>query len=947
MASTASNGVAGLPSINGVNEVDTNLVVLPDGSILVFEEFPNCVLTTDSTGTVVGVAEIANTQVPTTLRATTFPSITTTTDANIGGSMLAGGSSRVRGATTVAANFTIDCTAADYGRLSFGTPGANGFYIEQNGTALRFIRGQFGGTPVTIATMTNANSWNFNANASASQTFYIASAGQLEVQRSSAGIRWRQGGTGSTLSLNVNMPAANRIATIPALAADDTFLFVNASQSPTFNSATVGTLSCSNYDAGIAAFNGQITASSVITGSGVVITTPGAFLQWEDALGNTSFEVYPTAGGGAVWQFPLLGTGQTAIVVYTDGHQSLQISDATADSFFQAPSFICTSPVAGGLQFTDGTDTVSFSVGITAGGSEIRFEAPPVGVAPFVLYQSVGQDCTLGYAQLSRVDITNTSGLPDLRILGSGLPTNLSEIYLAQDTWPSAGSETEFRIIAAGSSYGGLYANGLIFRGLANGVIYDRMMMQVSPTSRTTYMAAPVGINVAASSTVTLNLSSSGTNTTVATAAAAGGFALYSAGRTVIAPSGGVPNSYFPGNGLTSLLNNSSTWIQNGDNLDAPGHSFQNNNSSTAAGQFSGIRFTGSRGAGGTDRTLYDLHVVRNTASTGEGVMYFSGRDTNIGGYTFRTALAAGNPFCWLAPNTSTGWVGMLTQAAPSAGYKFAVGPAATTATHSEFNGNVLIRGNAQVSGSLTYGGALTVTDFNATGNVTLGDANTDTLTINGDATCTYKMTVTGTFSTLGDSVLGNAPTDTVTCASKLSLPSTTYLVAGTQGIVGTNGGAAPSFTTRTWQASGGTSKTSAAAATQQVRITWRATYTAPAAGRKRCISGVDVIGCTRWVGDHTGTTTMRWSMPIDSAFAPGGFAISASTGINGSGSTVSATAIAFNLVSGTTYDLVITYTLNNIVTTSDMDIAVDSTYTSPQAFMTGDPSAFSVVSLL
>jgi len=982
------------------------------------------------------------------------------------------GPARVTGATTALSNLQISCGVADYGRLSFGTLGAGGFYIEQNGTALRFIRGAFGGAPTTIMTLTNAAQLNLNQAARALNSFYIDSVAQLEVQRASAGIRFRPGGTGAVLNINVAVAAVNRTLSIAALTSDQYILTDQGLQNCTLGEVTcdavisTGTVTENRFEYNVRVGNtgylmlnrssNQLRFRPLNTGNTLIVSSltptfnnivvsfpdPGAVnrnlvydtlgqnVTFGDvtangnvALGNAAADTVTCYGTLSVVGDATIGTSTLdTLTVNSD----VILNGSLSISSLSVPSLTITTP-AGGLSFFDGVDTTSFSVGTSAGGGTITFPSPAT-VARTVLYTNALQSFSLGVGSVDNFTIQQISGGADLQIPGTGLPLSLQQIYIGQDTFPAAGVETQFRIIEANSGWGATYSNGLIFRALANGGNYDRMIMKVTPTAQTTYLAAPVAINTTANSAYMLNLAASGTNFALNATSAAGGRALSISGPSILMPTGGVPNSFFPGPSLTAFTNSSSTWAINSDMFDAPYISVQNNDAGTAAGRMGGIRFTGSRGGGGADRTLFDLQVVRNTGATGEGVMYMTGRDTNIGGYTFRTSAAFGNPFCWLAPNTVSGWVGMLTQASPTAGYKFAIGNAGTNTTHSELNGNLIVRGlvdaplsvsgtsnltpaydndvtdplrferviNASVDTSANISSVLslragaatavpftcdlqghrdgtqarggfrvTVNDPSAAsgwwslmdltprfsfirsnpaygagvGGLTLQGAflpsgsnrvcigNSGSYDAAGATEISGDLTLRRHLTCAGDANLGDATSDTVTAAGKINNPLVSHLA--------TTGGATNPFATKKYEANQGCFKTAVAAATQKVNVVWRLTFDNVITDRF-AVSGRDHISSAADAGlpgNCIGESSLNWT----AVMKPIPYSLTTDAGLLSTAGVIVATArvITLTLVSGSTYDLQIAYTMGGISNLYDTQFTVTSEITARTAIVT------------
>jgi hypothetical protein len=227
-----------------------------------------------------------------------------------------------------------------------------------------------------------------------------------------------------------------------------------------------------------------------------------------------------------------------------------------------------------------------------------------------------------------------------------------------------------------------------------------------------TTLATPVGINMAPNAGRALGVTSTSSNTSIHAVASSSGTAYSSVGRAIFAANG-VTNSYFASSALNAFYSSTVGWGLNTDSFDL-GIKLGNNSSSTGANQFTQIRME-QRAGGLLDRPILDLQAVRTTAATGEVALAVTGRDTGMVSYTMRTSMMTGNQYCFFSPNTSTGWVSMLSQIAPTTGYKFGVGPSGSTATHSELNGNVLVRGTASFNSTLSVLGASTMAAVSAT----------------------------------------------------------------------------------------------------------------------------------------------------------------------------------------------------------------------------------------
>lgn len=225
-------------------------------------------------------------------------------------------------------------------------------------------------------------------------------------------------------------------------------------------------------------------------------------------------------------------------------------------------------------------------------------------------------------------------------------------------------------------------------------------------------LATPVGINMTPNTQRVLGVTATSTNTAVHAVATSSGSAFFSVGRATFTANG-VSNSYYASSALNAFYSSTVAWGLNTDSFDL-GIKMGNNSSSTALNQFTQIRME-QRAGGLLDRPILDLQAVRTTAATGEVALAVTGRDTGMVSYTMRTSMMSGNQYCFFSPNASTGWVSMLSQIAPTAGYKFGVGPSGSTSTHSELNGDVLVRGTASFNSTLSVLGASTMAAVSAT----------------------------------------------------------------------------------------------------------------------------------------------------------------------------------------------------------------------------------------
>lgn len=330
-----------------------------------------------------------------------------------------------------------------------------------------------------------------------------------------------------------------------------------------------------------------------------------------------------------------------------------------------------------------------------------------------------------------------------------------------------------------------------------------------------------------------------------------------------------------------------------------------------------------------------DLVVSRDGGST-RGGFSFNSKDASSG--TGYWTMASFTPrLCYIKPDWSgygSGVAGITLNSTftPSAGYAVAVGsPGSYNA-----DGALEVAGNTLVRGTLTASGASTLASVSATsltvsgtlignGNVVLGDATTDTVTINGDTTCTYKLACQGSLTAQA----------ALTVLGRLTGPTADYTDLSCRAFWPVND-SGTGYNTWQWAGSGGVLKTSVAAATQKVIVTWTGSWTAPGASKHAGVSFKDIITCTRHSTGEICRSEVVWCVSLSNALAlvssPSSIIATSTTA---SGSQVVALSFAFTNVSGSTYTAVATYTLNNISTTSDMDMDVDSTISARKSILT------------
>jgi len=488
----------------------------------------------------------------------------------------------------------------------------------------------------------------------------------------------------------------------------------------------------------------------------------------------------------------------------------------------------------------------------------------------------LGQFDALGVFETTNQARINATGGVQLQIPSGGVPLSTAEVELGQAT----GVESQWRVLQAGSGYTTVYQNALVFRARygPSAVTADLMTLQWDGTSSAQYMKGPVGVGSAALSTCALFVNS--------TLAAQAIFRTSTSTNTINATPA-----------LNACVQDSTTWTVNSDVADTPqALGLYNTDNSTAVDRFVSMRMT-ARGDGVFQRAIADIRCVRTTATTGESAVEIACRDTNIGGYTFRTAALFGNKYAWISPNTSTGYVALLSQAAPSSGFKLCVGDAGTSATHSELNGNLTVRGALTTVGA-TNMGALTCTTLTAsgaatlqstlavTGASTLAGVSCNTLNASGAATLQSTLNVTGasalgTVTTGGLScgslgVVGAATlqsTLAVTGASTLAgLGCTTLNASGaatlqsTLGVTGTSTLAAASCTTL--NASGAATLQSTLAVTGASTLAAASCTTLTASGASTLQSTLAVTGASTLAGLGCTTLTASGASTLQSTLA-------------------------------------------------------------------------------
>ncbi len=266
--SVASAAYSGPPTINGITEVDADVLVITEGGTLSYPDYPNTVLVVQSDGTVVGVSEIDQTQVPTTLRSTTFPSLvvvggvaaasatvgtlTVTGTASIGTvsttSLALSGTLSVAGATTLAACSVASLTCSGAATIQgfttvnddlliTGDVGArDGYFMTV--LADDFIAGNNSSLAITSVTTFTATG---PATMAAITCTGLTTSGQIFSNYAASSQMVFTPGTAASTFIRVEGPAGgvNRRITFPDPgAADREVLYTNKAQPATLGSTT-------------------------------------------------------------------------------------------------------------------------------------------------------------------------------------------------------------------------------------------------------------------------------------------------------------------------------------------------------------------------------------------------------------------------------------------------------------------------------------------------------------------------------------------------------------------------------------------------------------------------------------------------------------------------------------------------------------------------------------
>lgn len=693
--STASAAYAGPPTINGITEVDADVLVITEGGTLSYPDYPNTVLVVQSDGTVVGVSEIDQTQVPTTLRSTTFPSLvvvggvaaasatvgtlTVTGTASIGTvsttSLALSGTLSVAGATTLAscsvASLTCSGAATIQGfttvnddLLITGDVGArDGYFMTV--LADDFIAGNNSSLAITSVTTFTATG---PATMAAITCTGLTTSGQISSTYAAASQMVFTPGTAASTFLRVEGPAGgvNRRITFPDPGtADREVLYTNKAQPATLGSTTFSGGAVQVQIPG----DGTTTATQELWfGLDAAGETQWRLLGANSTFGSnwrvrsrlggvTSDKLIVAASGTSIWSNLGVGKAPTA--------NALDVLGATVLQGLTCTTLTTSSDgvIGGNLSVTG---TVTFSA-LTVASFNCTGNAVVGGTL------GVTGDCsTSGTFLGSAVDVAGNADVgADLTVSGA---TTLTSALMTS----------------------------LICTGTA------------SVTGNAT-LSANVGIGAAPNASYRLYVTGNPTNLT----------------RSAVVPT-------FSVRVLNVSDNNTVAWSQNGDPTDS-GRIMQvyNGSTSTSAGIQSVLSFH-IIGGGTASRVLSDLKMIRETSTQGNGAFVLTGR-TSGASIVMRDYAYLGWSKAYISPGAGNP-VTLASQTAPTAGYYVAMGTAGgTTDGHTEVNGNLLVRGTATVSGATTLA-AITCSSLTCSGNATVGG----TLGVTGVTTLSSTLGVAG-----------------------------------------------------------------------------------------------------------------------------------------------------------------------------------------------------------
>jgi hypothetical protein len=696
--SVASAAYAGPPTINGVTEVDADVLVIAEGGTLSYPDYPNTVLVVQSDGTVVGVSEIGQTQVPTTLRSTTFPSLvvvggiaaasatvgtlTVTGTASIGTvsttSLALSGTLSVAGATTLAA-----CSAASLsvsGTGSFGgmltasggiiTTTLNGSYMDVGSIYADVL--EVGTSAALGVTSTTTFTATGPATMAAVTCASLTTSGQIFSNYAAASQMVFTPGTAASTFIRVEGPAGGvnrRITFADPGTADREVLYTNKAQP-----ATLG--------------------STIFSGGAVQVQIPG------DGTASATQELWFGQNSAGETQWRLLGANST---FGSNWRVRSRLGGVTSDKLIVQSSgtsiwsnlSVGKAPTVNALDVLGATllqgltcTTLSCTTLTTSGDGVIGGNLSVTGTVTFAAMTVASLNCS-GNA-----------------IIGGTL---------------SVSGATTLAATTAAS----LITTGSVSVGTTLGVTGDSTLSTLTCTAFTAGSTASVAGNATLSSNVGIG------------AAPNASYRLYVTGNpTNLTRSAIVPA--FSVRVLNVSDSNTVAWSANGDPTDS-GRIMQvyNGSTSTAAG-IQAVQGFHIIGAATASRVLSDLKVIRETAGKGNGAFVLTGRDSGAA-INMRDYAYLGWSKAYISPGAGNP-VTLASQTAPTAGYYVAMGTAGgTTDGHTEVNGNLLVRGAATVSGAITLAAA-TCSSLTCSGDATVGG----TLGVTGVTTLSSTLGVSG-----------------------------------------------------------------------------------------------------------------------------------------------------------------------------------------------------------
>lgn len=746
--SVASAAYAGQPSINGVTEVDADVLVITEGGTLSYPDYPNTVLVVQSDGTVVGVPELDETQIPTTLRSTTFPSLvvvgsvsaasatvgtlTVTGTASIGtvstSSLALSGTLSVAGATTLAACSASSLTVSGAATLNgfttvnddllvMGDMGAvGGFFQTLNSDHLSVANNSalaitsvttFTATgPATMAAIT-CSSLTASGDVTAAQGIF---SGRIYSSYSAASQMAFTPGTAATTFILVEGPAGGvnrRIRFVDPGAANRDVLYTDMGQFATLGPTTFsgaapqvqlpgdGTASATQE-----LWFGQDDAGETQWRLLGANSTFGSNFRIRSRLGGVnSDKLIVQASGTSIWSNLGIGKAPTA--------NALDVLGATLLQALTCTTLSCTTlttssdGVIGGNLTVTGTITLA---AVTMGSLNCSGNAIIGG--------------TLAVSGASTLAATTVASLSCTGALTVGTTLGVTGVSTL-----------------AATTVASLTCTGAATVGTTLGV-----------TGNCTF-SANVGIGTAPSAGLKLNVTGNPTNLT----------------RSATVPAG-----------LVRVLNvsdsNSVTWSANSDPTDAGRIMQVYNGSGNTAANIQAVLSLHIIGSATANRVLSDLKMIRETAGQGNGAFVLTGR-TSAASIVMRDYAYFGWTKALISPGAGNP-VTLGSQTAPTAGYLIAMGTAGgTTDGHTEVNGNLLVRGTATVSGAITLA-AVSCSSLAVSGNATVGG----TLGVTGASTlaavtCTTLTTssdavVGGTLDVAGESTFAAVTCAALTCSA-------------------------------------------------------------------------------------------------------------------------------------------------------------------------------------